>query len=106
VICRSCPGRARCRDVPTAATAIVMECPRCAGDGCAECDEGRIELVGCPLDLIDGPTEQALRAADLAEHGSWPLAGGWLDQTESCLAAVRVVQAERRNWEARMIEAK
>lgn len=37
----------------------------------------------------------AIDAANHAEHGVWPIGGGWLDQTASCLAAVRLVENVR-----------
>jgi hypothetical protein len=40
-----------------------------------------------------------LTAADLAEEGCWPVAGGWLDQTPSCVNGVRFVQNERAKLE-------
>lgn len=42
----------------------------------------------------------AMVAAELAEKGSWPVGGGWMDQTQICVQAVRLVWAEESHWKA------
>ncbi|MCK4340292.1 MAG: hypothetical protein KAY37_01040 [Phycisphaerae bacterium] len=65
----------------------MQPCPACAGRGCEGCRmEGLVELTAA--DLPDQGTYQALLAAEMAAHGCWPVAGGWLDQTEICVQAV------------------
>ncbi len=36
-----------------------------------------------------------LRGARLAEHGSWPVQGGWLDQSQAFLDAIAFVASEQ-----------
>jgi len=61
-------------------------------------------VVGCPRKLVAGEVYELLDAADWAKLGSWPVAGGWLDQTCACLDGVRFVEAERASWELQRIE--
>lgn len=56
-------------------------------------------IVGCPMKHIAGDVWDMLTAADLADDGCWPVAGGWLDQSPSCIAGVRIVQSERAKLE-------
>jgi hypothetical protein len=46
-------------------------------------------VTACPHKVIDRAAYDVPMAADLAKRGSWPETGGWLDQTASCLNAVR-----------------
>lgn len=48
----------------------------------------------CPHEFVTADVWDLLRAADLAEKGSWPVAGGWLDQTASCVDGVRFAWAK------------
>lgn len=57
-------------------------CPDCHGTG-------RNVITQCPWKIIKASVLDVPMAADLAAKGSWPVGGGWLDQTASCLAAVR-----------------
>jgi hypothetical protein len=43
----------------------------------------------------------ALVAAEWAALGSWPVAGGWLDQTQVCLDAIGLIRAEQAGWRVR-----
>lgn len=52
-------------------------------------------LVQCPQIIIDPIAYDVFAAADLARHGSWPVAGGWLDQVASLRDAIRIVWNER-----------
>lgn len=54
--------------------------------------------------MIGEDGHDALLAADLAEHGSWPMPGGWLDQTAVCIDAVRLIRAESSQWKARLAD--
>ena len=45
-------------------------------------------VAGCPYDAITPNVADVMMGVELAGHGSWPLAGGWLDQSA---ALVRVV---------------
>lgn len=67
-----------------------MPC-RCGGaDACPACGgRGHTLLTGCPHAVVPPEAFEAFAAADLARRGSWPVAGGWLDQAEPCVDAVR-----------------
>ena len=78
----------------------MLPCPACDGRGCGECNDGQFEITGCPRELLGPAIDNALLAADLAEKGSWPLAGGWLDQTQSCLDAVLFIWGDQARWKA------
>ena len=54
------------------------------------------------MKLIGDEAWEAIMAADLAKHGSWPVAGGWLEQTQWCLDAVRLVWNETAYWKAHL----
>lgn len=55
-------------------------------------------LIGCPLDFILPSAWEILEAARFAEKGHWPVAGGWLDQTQSCLNGVRMAWDFTNYW--------
>lgn len=61
-------------------------------------------LTECPLNTIDGWVWGAIEAAEWADKGKWPTAGGWLDETESCLEVVRYVRSEHARWKAQLTE--
>ena len=44
-----------------------------------------------------------LFAARAAEYGSWPVAGGWMDQTEACIAGVRATWRDRALFERELM---
>lgn len=48
-----------------------------------------IRIDGCPLKSLTGAVVEAFQAADLAREGIMPVAGGWLDQTQSFLDVMR-----------------
>jgi hypothetical protein len=60
-------------------------------------------IVDCPSKLIDPVAWQIIEGAELTgEHGIPPVAGGFLDQTASYLAAVRLVWAQERYWKRKL----
>ncbi len=63
-------------------------CPPCGGGG-------RERLTGCPLTMIDAEAWEFIAAAELAEKGTWPVGGGWLEQTDATLRGVRLVWADQ-----------
>ena len=72
------------------------------GPVCETCGgSGRIELTGCPMEDASGAMA-ILAAADWAEKGIWPVAGGWMDQAEICVEAVRFALGELAQWKARL----
>ena len=58
--------------------------------------------AGCPwrLDMDATDVRMALVAAKRAKAGIWPVAGGWLDQTQKCLEAVEFIESEQAIWKA------
>lgn len=52
-------------------------------------------MTRCPADYESLDITQAIYAERQAEHGCWPVAGGWLDQTQKCLDAIDFIKAER-----------
>lgn len=50
-----------------------------------------ILIEGCPRKLVANEIHDLLLAADLAEKHIWPVAGGWLNQTQSAVAGIRLV---------------
>lgn len=91
----------KCLEAGTEAEPLLLPCDGCDGGGfiafepCPDCGgSGRREIVGCPMRMTDETAWAAVMAADQAEHGMWPVAGGWLDQTQSALDAVQRVRVE------------
>lgn len=66
---------------------------------CAHCDgSGSIDVVGCPLAQVSDDVWDALELAELAEAGTWPVAGGTLDQTTSFTEAFGLIRGETSQW--------
>lgn len=91
----------KCKEQGTAEEPLLMPCDGCGGGGfidfepCPQCKgSGQSELIGCPMRMTDEQAWAAVMAEEQAEHGMWPVAGGWLDQTQSALDAVRLVRRE------------
>ena len=53
-------------------------------------DDGGNPLDGCPYDRITPAVDAMMCAVELAIVGSWPMAGGWMDQADPVVRAVRV----------------
>uniref|UniRef100_A0A6M3IJS0 Uncharacterized protein n=1 Tax=viral metagenome TaxID=1070528 RepID=A0A6M3IJS0_9ZZZZ len=68
------------------------ECECCNG-------VGTFEIIGCPRERLGADMYEALFAAEQADEGMWPCAGGWLDQTRNCIDAVRFIQSDKAHWE-------
>lgn len=60
------------------------ECPTCTG-------VGQIAVDGCVMQYIDRNVCDVVFAADMAQQGVFPVAGGWLDQSQQLLDAIRCV---------------
>lgn len=48
--------------------------------------------------MVDNETWNAVRLAEFAKRGSWPVPGGTLDQTESFMDAASAVWNESSYW--------
>lgn len=91
-LCRSCTNSV-CRDAGTPQEPILIECPKCAGEGCEECDEGRVAIDGCPNQFCRD-VGRTVPMIDLFHKGLPPVAGGVLDQAAWFLEAARYLDAE------------
>jgi hypothetical protein len=101
-LCSDCKAAGKCVH-DTAGTSEVgwicgcggtnPDCPTCRGGG-------HVALDVCPHQFVSTDVRQLLRAADLAEKGSWPLSGGWLEQQAGVIQGVQEIwdqdQAMRR----------
>ena len=67
----------------------MFPCPMCAGTGCDRCNDlGTWELTSCASTFVS-PIVRLSRYASMAKEGSWPVAGGVLDQSEWFVAAAQ-----------------
>ena len=82
---------------------IIFECPECGGKGCDKCDDGKWNLNECPRRFLDEPAIETLAFARFARDGSWPVAGGMLNQTEWFTDACRLVWSEQSIIESEAI---
>ncbi len=92
-----------------------MRCRACDGQGvggnpdgtdwtCSECNGlGHVDLTGCPYRMVTADVWRAVQAAEYAAPpmSSWPVSGGWLDQTAIGLEAIELIQTEKRWWKRR-----
>ena len=58
-------------------------------------------MTECPLTYVGGDAWTVIEFAEFAERGSWPVAGGVLDQANQFVEACRFVWAEQRRWRAK-----
>lgn len=82
-MCVACNGAPPGRD----ADGAEVMCLACGGSG-------RFEVAACPREELSADVFAALTAADLAEIGCLPSAGGWLDQPQSLIEAIRMIRAD------------
>lgn len=80
LLCGSCRGV--CKNSVEQTQTIEIECTECDGygDKCTHCNEGFIEIKGCPQEYCREVVE-AIQFFDLYEKGLPPVAGGALDQS-------------------------
>ena len=50
--------------------------------------------------MISGDVWEAFEAAELVKHGSWPNAGGWLDQPRILLDAISSIRVNEAHFKA------
>jgi hypothetical protein len=98
-LCKHCKG-GRCHDAPTPATPALLKCPACNGAGCGHCDDGQIRVDRCPHAVVTRDVWAAFQAAQMAEKGVLPVAGGMLDQTQSFADAVALIWQDDSTWRA------
>jgi len=83
-----------------------FSCPTCAGAGCEACDgTGKFMLTTCPHEFVGSDIPRMMRFAKFARDGSWPVAGGTLDQSEWFADFCRLLWSEQDIYEA-MAKAK
>jgi hypothetical protein len=101
-LCKACTAD-KCHDPPSKHSPALLLCISCNGSGCAACSgRGRFAIDDCPHKLIDRTTGEALRAARFAEKGVLPVAGGTLDQTQSCLDALDIIWSDQAYWKGKL----
>ena len=62
-------------------------------------DDGtEIEVTGCPKVYCGNNAFDALRMSDMADKGFLPVAGGWLDQSESAIRIHEFISREKSEW--------
>jgi hypothetical protein len=87
---------------------LQMLCPECNWDRRDRCDEcggaGMFDVDGCPGRWESPDVSLALMAQRRSDAGSWPVAGGWLDQTQKCLDAIDFIRQEMLEWELRKLK--
>jgi hypothetical protein len=59
---------------------------------------GKLLLTECPQKRVGEDEIDAIRAAELAKQGSWPILAGWLDQAASLVEAVRWIWIQDEYW--------
>ena len=62
------------------------------------CENGKIKITQCPLNLITPDVGQAIMHAELFEKGMPVVAGGQLDQTQWFLCVYYFVMNEKAFW--------
>jgi hypothetical protein len=87
---------------------LQLVCTECNWSGRERCDScggaGQFEIAGCPHACVSFDVRLAMKAAKRAEAGAWPVAGGWLDQTQKCLDAMEFIESEQQSWELRRLQ--
>ncbi len=93
----------KCKDKPTAATPITMECSECNGIGCSECNDiGTIDICDCPMMVISSDIQEVIEYAELYRKGLPPVQGGSLDQSKSFIVAANFIYKEQYYWKAKL----
>jgi len=91
-LCRGCSSK-QCKDEGTEREPIEIECPQCRGQGCSECNQGSIRVLGCP-NRVCSPIVDAVELCDLYAKGLPPVLGGALDQAVWFLEAAKLLEVE------------
>jgi len=93
-MCKGCSPH-RCEIPVSEQTPMQIACPTCDEAGCQECDgEGWVQITECPRSMVCRETMEFIELADFAKEGSFPVAGGTLDQAQSFLIACRYLFSE------------
>jgi hypothetical protein len=81
--------------------AVMMQCTVCGGndDHCKACDGwGKQRITSCPKEIPDAATWRVIQMSEFADKGSFPIAGGVLDQAQSFLDACQICWREEAYW--------
>ena len=93
-LCSECtPGK--CADLGSEHESISIECPQCYAQGCDKCEDGYIEIKGCP-NAYCSKLVSTIDLIDLFNRGLLPVAGGMLDQAASFVHAAKFLDSEER----------
>lgn len=74
-----------------------IACSACGGEQnrartCDSCrGTGSETIRGCPQEHVPRDVWDAVVAASMAEQGTWPVSGGWLDQTAIFVESYRII---------------
>ena len=92
-LCLSCHGQ--CRDIVTEEDYALIDCPHCNGEQCEKCGgEGTFRLSQCPRSYVDASMTDVVNIAALASKGSYPVAGGTLDQSAWFIQAMQTLESD------------
>lgn len=74
---------------------MAIECPSCDGEGgeCLQCNDGFVDVIGCP-NAYCREVSQVATLGDMLGNGLLPVAGGVLDQSAWFIQAVRMLQRD------------
>lgn len=78
---------------------ISIECPACNGAGCTHCNDGHVDILGCPQRECSSIVD-AVELIDLFRKGLPPVSGGTLDQSVWFLDAARILEHEEAKLKA------
>lgn len=83
---------------------LIFECWNCKGldEDCATCGgSNRVGLPRCPRAIVDPQAQLAVAMVALLEVGSFPVAGGFLDQAATFVDAAILLGRERELYRKR-----
>lgn len=83
---------------------MFIPCPACAPDrepdaACTIClGRGEYRVDRCPAETLTADVGSLFWMVGLAEHGRMPVAGGVLDQSQSFIDGLRLIDRETAIW--------
>jgi hypothetical protein len=98
MLCKYCHA-GKCSDLGTESEPISLECSQCNGAGCEHCNDGHVDIVGCPQRECSSIVD-AVEMIDLFRKGLPPVSGGTLDQSVWFLDAARILENEESKLKA------
>lgn len=77
----------------------MIECWLCDGDGCNDCEDGYKPIRECPRQFVGYKVTEAVNIAALCGKGTFPEAGGLLDQSAWFISLYQSLTAEQNKIE-------